>query len=81
MKYTIVSSTVYTCEATPVCLCLQVIHSSVVDTALVFPHKKGLPYKRALKSLMLEYLRKFIQNDIGESVDYWGEIQMYDCHI
>ncbi len=42
------------------------MHDRVVDTALVFPHKKGLPYKRSLKALMTEHLMKFIQNDIGE---------------
>ena len=45
---------------------LQIIHSSVVDTAIVFPHRKGLPYKRALKTLMVEYLQKFIQDNIGK---------------
>ena len=43
----------------------QLIHSYVVDTAIVFPHRKGPPYKRALKTLMLEYMQKFIQDNIG----------------
>ena len=45
----------------------QIIHSQVVDTAIVFPHRMGLPYKRALKTLAKEYLHKFIQNDVGKS--------------
>jgi RNA exonuclease 1 len=45
---------------------LQIIHSTVVDTAIVFPHRLGLPYKRALKTLMAEYVRKIIQ-DSGKS--------------
>lgn len=43
----------------------QLIHSSVVDTAIVFPHRLGLPYKRALKNLMADYLKRIIQ-DNGE---------------
>lgn len=45
---------------------LQLIHSSVVDTAIVFPHRLGLPYKRALKNLMADHLKRIIQ-DNGES--------------
>ena len=47
-------------------LSLQLIHSCVVDTAIVFPHRKGPPYKRALKTLMAEYMQKFIQDSIGK---------------
>ena len=46
----------------------QLIHSSVVDTAIVFPHRKGPPYKRALRTLMVEYVHKFIQDSVGEAV-------------
>ncbi|CAB4005196.1 RNA exonuclease 1 homolog [Paramuricea clavata] len=41
---------------------LKIIHSTVVDTAIVFPHRLGLPYKRALKTLMAEFARKIIQD-------------------
>lgn len=44
---------------------LQLIHSSIVDTAIVFPHRLGLPYKRALKNLMADHLKRIIQ-DNGE---------------
>ncbi|BFZ10609.1 hypothetical protein BsWGS_13648 [Bradybaena similaris] len=40
---------------------LKLIHSTVVDTSLVFPHRRGLPYKRALRSLMADHLGKTIQ--------------------
>lgn len=43
----------------------QVIHSTVVDTAVLFPHRLGLPYKRSLRNLMADYLRQIIQ-DNGE---------------
>lgn len=42
---------------------LQIIHDTVVDTSVVFPHRLGPPYKRALKTLMAEYLKKIIQDD------------------
>ena len=35
----------------------------MVDTSVVFPHKLGPPYKRALRTLMAEILQKIIQND------------------
>ncbi|KAH8034721.1 hypothetical protein HPB51_000815 [Rhipicephalus microplus] len=41
---------------------LRLIHETVVDTAAVFPHRRGLPYKRALRTLMAEHLSKIIQN-------------------
>lgn len=49
---------------------LQLIHSSVVDTAIVFPHRLGLPYKRALKNLMADHLKRIIQ-DNGERTRLW----------
>ncbi|GFR89721.1 RNA exonuclease 1-like protein, partial [Elysia marginata] len=42
-------------------IALKLIHSTVVDTSLVFPHRLGLPFKRALRNLMLEHLQKIIQ--------------------
>jgi len=41
----------------------QLIHSSVVDTSVVFPHRLGWPYKRALKNLAADLLQRIIQND------------------
>lgn len=42
---------------------LKIIHDTVIDTAEVFPHRRGLPYKRALRTLMVEFLQSIIQND------------------
>ena len=39
------------------------IHGTVVDTSVVFPHRLGPPYKRALQTLMAEILLRIIQND------------------
>ncbi|XP_064476816.1 RNA exonuclease 1 homolog [Ornithodoros turicata] len=43
---------------------LKLIHSCVVDTAVVFPHRLGPPFKRALRTIMAECLRKIIQNGV-----------------
>lgn len=48
------------------CSLPQLIHGTVVDTAIVFPHRLGLPYKRALRTLMADYLKRIIQ-DNGET--------------
>ncbi|XP_056642035.1 RNA exonuclease 1 homolog [Diorhabda sublineata] len=44
---------------------LKIVHGMIVDTSVLFPHKMGLPHKRALRVLASEYLRKIIQNDIS----------------
>ncbi|KAG9275696.1 hypothetical protein AMEX_G10246 [Astyanax mexicanus] len=40
---------------------LKLLHSTVVDTSVVFPHRLGPPHKRELHSLTAEYLRRIIQ--------------------
>ena len=35
----------------------------------MFPHRKGLPFKRALKDLMAEYKGKFIQDNVDGGHD------------
>lgn len=45
---------------------LKMIHSCIVDTSILYPHKMGPPMKRALKTLCNEYLKKIIQeNEAG----------------
>lgn len=43
---------------------LKLIHDTVVDTSVLFPHKMGPPYKRALRNLSSEHLKKIIQNSV-----------------
>ncbi|XP_008981175.4 exonuclease GOR [Callithrix jacchus] len=43
-------------------LALKLIHSTVVDTAVLFPHYLGFPYKRSLRNLTADYLGRVIQN-------------------
>ncbi|ESZ93779.1 hypothetical protein SBOR_5835 [Sclerotinia borealis F-4128] len=37
------------------------IHPTIIDTALLFPHKAGLPYRNGLKMLMQTILNRHIQ--------------------
>ena len=53
---------------------LKMIHETVIDTSAVFPHKRGLPYRRALRTLMAEYLHIIIQNSEGILL-YFAEIK------
>jgi len=43
---------------------LKLLHSTVVDTSVVFPHKMGPPFKRALKTLAAEQIQRIIQNGV-----------------
>ncbi|KAH9482740.1 RNA exonuclease 1-like protein [Psilocybe cubensis] len=40
---------------------LRIIHHKCIDTALLFPHKAGAPYRRSLKDLVREKLGRSIQ--------------------
>ncbi|XP_073982805.1 RNA exonuclease 1 homolog isoform X2 [Rhodnius prolixus] len=44
---------------------LRMIHTTVVDTAIVFPHAYGLPFRRSLKSLVNTILKRDIQSDVS----------------
>ncbi|KAG8595476.1 hypothetical protein GDO81_001530 [Engystomops pustulosus] len=46
-------------------MALKLIHDTVVDTSIVFPHRLGLPNKRALRSLIADHLRRIIQDDVS----------------
>jgi RNA exonuclease 1 len=40
---------------------LKLVHTTLIDTSIVFPHYYGLPYRRSLKSLVKSYLKREIQ--------------------
>jgi RNA exonuclease 1 len=40
---------------------LKLIHKTIIDTAIAFPHYYGLPYRRSLKSLTKSILKRDIQ--------------------
>ncbi|WWC88171.1 uncharacterized protein L201_003076 [Kwoniella dendrophila CBS 6074] len=49
---------------------LKLLHDKIIDTAVVFPHDKGPPYRRALRDIVKEKLGYFIQDrtsDLGHS--------------
>ncbi|XP_046633987.1 putative exonuclease GOR [Daphnia pulicaria] len=46
---------------------LRLIHDTVIDTSIVFPHSRGPPYKRGLKKLILDHFQKHIQKDGGHN--------------
>lgn len=48
---------------------LKMIHRTVVDTAVAFPHHFGLPYKLSLRSLVSTVLQRDIQNGSHDSVE------------
>ena len=45
---------------------LRLIHPTLIDTALLFPHSHGLPYRNALRVLVSQYLGRQIQ-EIGRA--------------
>lgn len=48
-------------------IALRLIHTRVVDTSLIFTHKRGLPHKRSLRSLTLDQLGLDIQDGEHDS--------------
>ncbi|XP_033946219.1 RNA exonuclease 1 homolog isoform X2 [Pseudochaenichthys georgianus] len=43
---------------------LKLLHGTVVDTSVVFPHRLGLPHKLTLNKLTADYLRRIIQESV-----------------
>ncbi|XP_029916017.1 RNA exonuclease 1 homolog [Myripristis murdjan] len=43
---------------------LKLLHGTVVDTSVVFPHHLGPPHKLSLNSLTASYLRRIIQESV-----------------
>ncbi|XP_018412030.1 PREDICTED: RNA exonuclease 1 homolog [Nanorana parkeri] len=46
-------------------IALKLIHDTIIDTSMVFPHRLGLPHKRALRYLIADYLRRIIQDNVA----------------
>ncbi|KAI9513790.1 hypothetical protein NQZ68_039454 [Dissostichus eleginoides] len=43
---------------------LKLLHGTVVDTSVVFPHRLGPPHKLTLNKLTADYLRRIIQESV-----------------
>ena len=48
---------------------VKMLHSKVVDTSVVFPHKMGPPFKRALRTIAVEQIQRIIQDAIRKGRD------------
>lgn len=48
---------------------MRIIHPKIVDTILLYPHRKGLPIRTSLKVLMESHLRREVQIDTGNGHD------------
>ena len=53
---------------------VRVVHPTLVDTVLLFPHQKGLPIRNGLRLLMERELNTAIQVEDDSAVDGKGEI-------
>lgn len=47
---------------------VRIVHPTVIDTVLLYPHKAGLPYRHGLKTLMNNHLNVKIQQETGPKV-------------
>ncbi|KAK7751917.1 RNA exonuclease 3 [Diatrype stigma] len=45
---------------------VRIIHPTVIDTVLLYPHKRGLPIRHALKALVEMHLGRKIQLDVAD---------------
>lgn len=48
---------------------VRVVHPTLIDTVLLYPHQGGLPYRYGLKMLMDRYLNRKIQQETGKGHD------------
>lgn len=46
---------------------MRLIHHNVIDSAILFPHPRGRPYRNALKYLVKRYLNKDIQMNLANA--------------
>lgn len=51
---------------------LRMVHERIIDTSILFPHPKGPPFKRGLRDLASEYLKRLIQNE-GQGHDSYED--------
>ncbi|KAG6001566.1 hypothetical protein E4U21_004084 [Claviceps maximensis] len=47
---------------------VRMVHPTLIDTVLLYPHKAGLPFRNSLKMLMEVHLNKKIQVETGPKV-------------
>lgn len=54
----------------------RIIHPTIIDSVLLYPHRMGLPYRHGLKMLMERHLNRKIQQDETDSPD--GQVAGHD---
>jgi len=65
---------------------LKLVHMTVIDTSLVFPHYYGMPFRRSLKSIVQSYLKREIQaekacgHDSYEDARSGVELMLWKVH-
>ncbi|KAK3378124.1 hypothetical protein B0H63DRAFT_237294 [Podospora didyma] len=47
---------------------MRIVHPTIVDTILLYPHPKGLPYRLGLKALMTNRLNRSIQVEVDGKI-------------
>lgn len=47
---------------------MRIVHPTIIDTILLYPHKNGLPYRHGLRVLMDRHLNKKIQQETGPTM-------------
>ena len=63
---------------------LRIIHTFVIDTAYIYPHMKGFPFRNSLRSLVTRYLGRFIQTSASGHDSYedtLSVVQLVKEHI
>lgn len=64
---------------------LKLVHMTVIDTSLVYPHYFGMPFRRSLKSVVHSYLNREIQaencgHDSYEDARACVELMLWKVH-
>jgi DNA polymerase III epsilon subunit-like protein len=60
---------------------LRLCHSRCIDTALLYPHPKGLPYRYPLRKVALELLGENMQQATATGVDEVGHDSVLDALV
>lgn len=57
---------------------LRIIHPTIIDTAILFPHPRGKPWRNSLKILARDILGRFIQDFNGSGSSGEGHSSLED---
>ena len=63
---------------------LRLIHTNIIDTAYIYPHIKGFPFRNSLRSLVTRYLGRFIQTSASghdSFEDTFAVVQLVKAYV